>query len=76
MPLRFLPIHRKLAIRREKRSIIIVRVPGVGDLVVLFNELLDGWVFDRMGEVGELEAHVSIGCRYLIIRSRQAYLGA
>ena len=68
MPLCFLPVHRKLAVWSEQRRIIIVRVAGVGDLVVFLDELLDGWVFDRLGEVGELEAHGSIGCRCFWIK--------
>lgn len=48
-------VHGELAIRGEEVGIVVVDVCVVGDDVVFFDEIFDGWVGNGVRETGELE---------------------
>ena len=52
-----LVVHGELAIGREERGVLSVRVGRVGDFVVFFEEIFDGGVLDGIGEIWQLIGH-------------------
>ena len=50
-------IHGELAVRGEEGGVVVVDVRVIGDGVVLFEEVFDGWVGDGVGEIGESGRH-------------------
>lgn len=53
----FFVIHGEFAVGGEEVGIVVVDVGVVGDGVVFFDELFNGWVGDGVGQVGELGRH-------------------
>ena len=53
-----LAIHNILAIGCEQRYEVLMVIGLVRELVVLLKEVDDGYVFDRCGQVGKLNAHL------------------
>lgn len=49
VPFSLFAIHGRLAIRREKRRIVIVGISHVGDHVISFKEVLEDRVLDQSG---------------------------